>query len=233
MRRLAEVKATFINHITHELKTPISTISLVCEAMQDEDVMKSKQFVKKNIAVIRKQNEILSDNCVRIIKIAKLEKGEILLKKENVSIHQIIKGAIEQLKIQIENKNAAIDLHFDAKDDIIMGDFENLMVVFKNLIDNALKYNNNKPLIDITTNNSPDGIQIVVKDNGIGIHKNYFNKIFDIFFRVKLGDVHLNDGFGLGLSFVKLVVEKLGGKINVESEPNKGTSFEIMLKSKI
>jgi two-component system phosphate regulon sensor histidine kinase PhoR len=229
MRRLADVKATFINHVTHEFKTPISTISLVCEAMQDEEVMKSEYFVKKNIAIIRKQNEILGENCVRIIKIAKLEKGEILLKKENVNIHDIIQKAIEQLKIQIENKNAVIDLHFDAQNDVVVGDFENLTVVFKNLIDNALKYNNNQPSIKIFTQNMLDRLQIVVKDNGIGIQKNYFNKIFDIFFRVQHGDVHSNDGFGLGLSFVKLVVEKLGGSIKVESEENKGTSFEIKL----
>ncbi|GHV35651.1 sensor protein RprX [Bacteroidia bacterium] len=229
MRRLADVKATFINHITHELKTPISTISLVCEAMQDKEVMKSESFVKKNIAIIRKQNEILGESCGRIIKIAKLEKGEILLKKENVSIHEIIQKAIEQLSIQIESKNAVMNLHFDAQNDVVQGDFENLTVVFKNLIDNALKYNNNQPLINIFTQNMPDKLQIVVQDNGIGIHKNYFKKIFDIFFRVQHGDVHSNDGFGLGLSFVKLVVEKLGGSIKVESEENNGTSFEIML----
>jgi two-component system phosphate regulon sensor histidine kinase PhoR len=228
IRKLTEMKSQFVKHITHELKTPIATISLVCEGLTDKTIVQNPEMLEYHLSIIKQENSKLNELCTRIINISKIESGKILLMKEDISVHTVLEEAMSNIELLVKKKSGMIVPHFDAENDVIKGDYVNLVDVFSNLIDNANKYNNTIPIIDIFTKNIANTIVITVKDNGIGIHRKNLKNIFNSFFRVSdHDDTHQVDGFGLGLNYVKLLVEKMGGKIEVESELNKGSNFII------
>jgi len=228
-KKISEMKNDFINNMTHEIKTPISTISLACEALSDKDIIKSENLYDNYISVINEENRRLGSMTERILQSAKLEKGEIILRKEELNIEEIILEAINNIKLQVDKKGGKTITDFKAKSINIFADKVHITNVVFNLLDNAIKYSPVNPLIEITTENSFSGLLISVKDNGTGISKANQKKIFDKLYRVPTGNIHNVKGFGLGLSYVKAIVEQHNGKISLESELNKGTKFILFL----
>ena len=228
-KKLSEIKNDFISNMTHEFKTPISTISLACEVLNDKSIEKTEERTGKYVKMIRDENKRLSLLVENILQTAILDKGEFKLKIQSTDIHTLIDQTIANIKLQVENKDGEITTELHAERPLINADRVHITNIIFNLIDNALKYSNEKPVIKITTKNDREGIFISVKDNGIGISKENQHRIFDTMFRVHTGNVHNVKGFGLGLSYVKAVVEKHGGSISVESELNKGSTFTVYL----
>jgi len=231
-KKLSEIKNDFINNMTHEFKTPISTISLACQALGDKDVVKNPAVYDSYLSIIDEENKRLSGMAERILQSARLQKGEINLKSEDVDLHYVLKDAIEKGSLQIEKKGGKITLELGASESIIEADRIHITNIFFNLLDNAIKYTPWAPIILIKTNIINNGIIVSIKDNGIGISKSNQKKVFDKLYRVPTGNVHNVKGFGLGLSYVKSVVEKHEGKITLDSELKKGSTFSIYLPLK-
>jgi two-component system phosphate regulon sensor histidine kinase PhoR len=228
-KKLSEMKNDLINNMTHEFKTPISTISLVCEALRDKDVKKSDETYNNYISVIDEENNRLRNMAEHILRSATIERGRLKLNKEILDLHQIIQNAVNSKKINAESKGGKISTELLATQSLVEADRVHMTNVFVNLLDNAIKYNLNNPEIKISTRNLKDGMLIDIADNGIGISKANQSKIFDKLYRVHTGNVHDFKGFGLGLSYVKAIVEQHKGKITVDSELNKGSVFHIYL----
>ena len=228
-KKLSEIKNDFISNMTHEFKTPISTISLACEVLNDKSIEKTEERTGKYVKMIRDENKRLSLLVENILQTAILDKGEFKLKIQSTDIHSLIEQTILNIKLQVENKDGEITTELNAEKHVINADRVHITNIIFNLIDNALKYSNEKPIIKIATRSDREGIFISIKDNGIGISKENQHRIFDTMYRVHTGNVHNVKGFGLGLSYVKAVVEKHGGSISVESELNKGSTFTVYL----
>ena len=231
-KKLSEIKNDFISNMTHEFKTPISTISLAVEVLNDKSVEKSQERVSNYVKMIGDENKRLSLLVENILQTAILDKGQFKLKVQNIDIHNLIEQTIQNIKLQVENKEGEIETELNATEPMIMADRVHVTNIIFNLIDNALKYSKEKPMIKITTSNGNEGIFIAVEDNGIGISKENQKRIFDTMYRVPTGNIHNVKGFGLGLSYVKAVVEKHGGSIIVDSEIGKGSTFTLFLPYK-
>jgi two-component system, OmpR family, phosphate regulon sensor histidine kinase PhoR len=219
----------FISNMTHEFKTPVSTISLACEALSDKDIVKTESMYRTYISVISEENKRLGGLAEKILRTALLEKGQVKLKRESVNIHALIQAVAKKFFLQIEQKGGQIKTDFQAKQICVYADKDHLTNVISNLLDNAIKYTFTTPMIIVKTEDREKAISICVMDNGIGISKSNQKKIFENFYRVSSGNVHDVKGFGLGLTYVKSIIEKHGGSIIVESELNKGSKFTIVL----
>lgn len=228
-KKLSEIKNDFISNMTHEFKTPISTISLACEVLNDKTIDKSPERVNKYVTMIGDENKRLSLLVENILQTAILDKGKFNLKIQGIDIHNLIEQTITNIKLQVENKEGEISMELKASEPVINGDRVHVTNIIFNLIDNALKYSNEKPKIRISTKNDDTGVFISVSDNGIGISKENQKRIFDTMYRVPTGNIHNVKGFGLGLSYVKAVAEKHNGSISVESEIGKGSTFTVYL----
>jgi two-component system phosphate regulon sensor histidine kinase PhoR len=228
-KKLSDVKNDFINNMTHELKTPISTVSLASEMLSDSSIEKSKERSDHYIRIIKEENQRLGLLVENILQTAVLDKGQFKLRMQEVDLHEIIDRAISNIRLQVEKREGEIHLEKNAKDNILNADRVHLTNIIYNLVDNALKYSEHKPNIKIATENINGGIQISISDNGIGISKENQKKIFDTFYRVPTGNIHNVKGFGLGLSYVKAAVEKHQGTVRVESEIGKGSTFKIFI----
>lgn len=228
-RKLSEIKTDFINNMSHEIKTPISTIALVCEALEDSDMEKNPENLKNFTNLIKQENERLKTLSKHIIDISKLERGQLLMNKKPIHLHEALETAIQNLDFQVKHKNGRIITRFNADNDEINGDFVHIVNVFTNLIDNANKYCNTTPLIEISTENVSKWIHIQFKDNGIGMHKSQIKKIFDTLYRIPTGNIHNVKGYGLGLNYAKSVIINHQGHISVESQPKTGSVFTIKL----
>jgi two-component system phosphate regulon sensor histidine kinase PhoR len=227
--KLSELKTDFINNMTHEFKTPVSTISLACEALNDKDIKKSDELYQSYINIINEENKRLGLMAERILQSAKLEKGDLVLHKELINLHEILDEAIRNIGIQVEIKDGQIIKDFQAMNNLVEVDRMHLVNVVQNLLDNANKYTPVRPQIVVATRDSSEGLAFSIQDNGIGISKADQKKIFDKLYRVPEGNIHNFKGFGLGLSYVKIVVERHGGSIKLESELKKGTKMEVFL----
>jgi two-component system phosphate regulon sensor histidine kinase PhoR len=228
-KKLSEMKNDFINNMTHEFKTPISTISLACQALNDEDVGKSVNLYQNYIKIINEENNRLGSMAEKILQSAILDKGQVHLKREPFNIHDVIMDVIKKIGIQVEIKDGKITPEFKADPSVITADKVHITNVINNLLDNANKYTPQKPKIIISTESNSEGVVFSIIDNGIGISKANQKKIFDKLYRVPSGNIHDFKGFGLGLSYVKAVVDMHGGQINLESELKKGTKFDVFL----
>jgi two-component system phosphate regulon sensor histidine kinase PhoR len=228
-KRLSEMKNDFINNMTHEFKTPIATISLACEAMNDKEIRKSAEFYSSYINMIQEENKRLAGMAEKILQTAVIDSGQLKMKKEVINIHDIIHDVVKNIRIQVEIKDGDIIKSFYASKPRIEGDKVHVTNLIYNLLDNANKYTPRKPLIRISTENTGNGIMITIEDNGIGISKSEQKKIFDKLYRVPTGNIHEVRGFGLGLNYVKAIVEEHHGKISLESEVNKGSTFRVFL----
>lgn len=230
-KKLTEMKNDFINNMTHEFKTPISTVSLACEVLNDPDVSKTDELVHSYIDIISQENKRLGVMAEKILQTAILEKGQLNLRKENIDLHSVISDVIRKISIQIEIRDGSISTDFRAGNPEILADKVHITNVINNLLDNANKYTPKKPVIVVSTTDQDNGVLLSITDNGIGISKANQKKIFDKLYRVPTGDVHNVKGFGLGLSYVKFIVDKHGGEVSVESEPAKGSTFRVWLPS--
>jgi two-component system, OmpR family, phosphate regulon sensor histidine kinase PhoR len=228
-RKLSELKNDFINNMTHEFKTPISTISLACQALSDKDIPRSNEMYADYINIIGDENHRLGEMAEKILQTAILEKGNLHLRPEAIDMHVLIADAIHKIAIQIEIRDGVITQSLKAEYPLIKADKVHLSNVIFNLLDNANKYSPRKPQIMVSTADAENGIFISVTDKGMGISKANLKRIFEKLYRVPTGDVHNVKGFGLGLSYVKFIVEKHGGTISVESEPGKGSTFTMFL----
>lgn len=228
-KKLSEIKNDFINNMTHELKTPISTISLACEALNDNDLCADDKVKRNYVGMIHQENQRLGILVERVLKSATWDKTDLKLNKEKFDFHDVIKNVVDNISIQIANKNGVIHQKLEATNTQLKADKVHIINLVYNLVDNANKYSNNAPEITICTKNSREGIVFSVSDKGIGIKKENITKIFEKFYRVPTGDVHNVKGFGLGLNYVKAIVDKHQGEIKVLSEAGKGTTFQLYL----
>ncbi|MCO6500782.1 MAG: HAMP domain-containing histidine kinase [Vicingus serpentipes] len=228
-KKLSEVKNDFISNMTHELKTPISTISLACEALNDKDISDNKEVKANYVNMIYQENKRLGVLVERVLKSATWNNEDLKLKKESLNLHQIINEVVANISIQVSSKKGQIKKELGAENQVLFADKVHITNMVYNLLDNANKYSPTTPSIVITTENIREGIMLTVSDNGLGIKKENLNKIFDKFYRVPTGNVHNVKGFGLGLNYVKALIEKHNGEISVVSEYGKGTKFSVYL----
>jgi two-component system, OmpR family, phosphate regulon sensor histidine kinase PhoR len=228
-KQVSEIKNDFINNMTHELKTPISTISLACQALSDPDIRTREGIVDNYIRVIGDENKRLAMVVENVLRTAVMDKGELKLKIQQLDLHAIITQVSETMRLQVEQKGGQIILELQATAPLVEADQVHLTNVVFNLIDNALKYTENIPEIKVGTRNVDNGMVLFVQDNGIGISKENQKRIFEKLFRVPTGNVHNVKGFGLGLSYVQAIVEKHHGWVKVQSEVGKGSRFEIFV----
>lgn len=228
-KRLSDMKTDFINNMTHELKTPIATISLASEMLKDPVISSIESSRLKYAGVIFEENKRLANHVEQVLQIARLEKGELQLNFNDTDLHEIIQNVIKQFDLICDEYEGEITSDLKASPSILKLDEMHFSNVIKNLLDNAFKYNDKKPKIHISTQNIRDGIQILVKDNGIGLSKEDQHKVFEKFYRVQRGNVHDTKGFGLGLNYVKSIVEAHHGRVTIDSKLKEGTTFAISL----
>ncbi|MBM3404189.1 MAG: HAMP domain-containing histidine kinase [Bacteroidetes bacterium] len=224
-KRLSEMKNDFINNMTHEFKTPISTISLACEALRDKEVSKDVSFYNTYVGIIHEENRRLAIMAEKILQTAVIDKGQLKLKKELFDIHQVIDEVIRNIGIQVEIKDGEIIRDYRAVRKEVFADRVHIINAIYNLLDNANKYSPKKPQIRVVTENNESRIIVAIEDKGIGISTSDQKRLFEKLYRIPTGNIHDVRGFGLGLSYVKAIVEKHGGEVGMESELNKGSKF--------
>ncbi len=228
-KRLSEIQKDFINNMTHEFKTPISTIGISAEVLSDPKIVNSPERLKNYAEIIAGQNKRLESQIEKVLQLAQLEKSKFKLKKEEFDIHKVIKQVGEAFKLTIDNKQGALHCNLKAENSVIRGDKLHITNVIYNLLDNAFKYSPENPHITITTYNKEGNLHLKISDKGIGISWKYQKRIFDKFFRIPTGNIHNVKGFGLGLNYVKNIVHSHNWKIKVESTPGKGSDFIIII----
>ncbi len=225
-KKLSDIKNDFISNMTHELKTPISTISLACEVLEDKSIAITGEKHDSFIGMIRSENNRLAVLVEKVLRNATLETGELSLKGEQIELNKVIED-LNQFDLHIRKLGGKLIKELSIENPVIIADRVHLLNVISNLIDNAIKYSNEPPHVTIRTIVDQDFVKIEVEDQGIGISKDYIQKIFEKFFRVPTGNVHNVKGFGLGLSYVWDVTNRTGGSVNVQSELNKGSKFTL------
>ncbi|MEZ4945348.1 MAG: HAMP domain-containing sensor histidine kinase [Cyclobacteriaceae bacterium] len=228
-RRLSEVQQDFINNMTHEFKTPIATIAISSEVLKNPNISKEPDRLLKYATVIENESNRLKQQVERVLQMAQLDEKKIELNTETFDANELLKEAIQNCSLTLQENKGSIELKLNGALHNIVGDKLHLTNVINNLIDNAVKYNNNKPQIVIRTYNKKDAFCIEVEDNGMGIASENHNRIFERFYRIPTGNVHDVKGFGLGLNYVKLIVEAHKGSITLNSTLGKGTIFKIFL----
>ncbi|GAB2571565.1 sensor histidine kinase [Spirosoma areae] len=251
-KKLADIKNDFINNMTHEFKTPISTISLAVEMAQEqlqsagtiparvssgghdlpddsEPAGQVDSRLNRYMSIIRDETRRLGSHVEKVLQMALLDRGEIKLNLSPVNVHDVIEKVLNNLSLQIEQRGGEVDLHFDADQEVVEADELHLTNIVYNLLDNALKYSPESPHITLSTRSLPEAVSITVADQGVGMTKDQTSRIFEKFYRVPTGNRHDVKGFGLGLSYVKKIIDQHQGQILVESHPGKGSSFEIIL----
>lgn len=231
-KRLDEIKNDFINNMTHEFKTPISTISLASQMLRDWSLSKNPTTLDQISSVIQDESKRLSFQVEKVLQMAIFEKGKGSLKSKKLNINELIHGVVNTFRLKVDSHNGKIIEKLEAKNSIAYVDQVHFTNVIFNLLDNALKYRRGKPELKIKTWNRPTGLVINIEDNGIGISREDLKRVFEKFYRVPTGNIHNVKGFGLGLAYVKKILDDHGAEIKVESEINVGTKFEIFLPLK-
>jgi len=232
-KKLSEIKSDFINNMTHELKTPITTVSLAIEALKDFNVLESKDQTEKYLDIAEGENKRLALLVDRILKVAAYQREELKLNTESIDVHYLISEVIKNIDVQVKKKGGQISTEFSAENGVFEVDRVHFNNLIYNLLDNAIKYSDSSPEIKVTTIIENGLLFIQIVDNGIGISRQHQDKIFDKFYRIPTGNLHGVKGHGLGLSYVKEIVEMHGGNISLESEPGKGSSFNIYLPKQV
>lgn len=230
-KKNTRIKTDFINNMTHELKTPIATIGLACEALTDKNIKLDKSSQNRFLTTIKSENVRLGKLVENVLESSVSVKASPELKLEVFNIEDVIKKAIKSIQLSYNTRNGKIKTDFLAQNKIIEADKLHITNVIHNLLDNSLKYSSKSPLVTISTRDVIGGLIIRIKDNGIGIAKDNHKRIFEKLFRVPTGDLHNVKGFGLGLSYVKSIIDLHKGKIMVESKLGNGSTFTVNLKS--
>ncbi len=252
-KKLADIKNDFINNMTHEFKTPISTISLAVEMAQEQLQTRSGQLVgadlpessgtsdlgkperrtadqrlTRYLGIVRDETRRLGAHVEKVLQMALLDRGEIKLKLSSVNVHDAIENVLNNIGLQIEQRGGELDLAFDAENEVVEADELHLTNILYNLVDNAIKYSPEQPNLSIHTRSLPEGVSISVSDHGVGMTREQINRIFETFYRVPTGNRHDVKGFGLGLSYVKKMMDEHHGQIRVTSQLGKGSTFEVI-----
>lgn len=228
-KRLSEIKTDFINNMTHELKTPISTIALSSDMLMRGDFSQDPEKLKRYASIIYKENKRLENQVERVLNVAKMDKDTLHLKKELFDMHDLIEEVKDNFEFNQTEHGGQISIDLQATDFSIQADPVHISNVVFNLLDNAIKYCEVVPSIAISTKNEKNGFVLEISDNGIGIRREDIKMIFDKFYRVPTGNLHNVKGFGLGLYYVKIIIEQHGGNIQVKSAVGKGTTFILWL----
>ncbi len=231
-KKISEMKTDFINNMTHEFKTPVATIMIASEALKDPELTADKKRIDRLANIIYDENVRLGSHIERVLNIAKIDKGDLKLENKEVEMNDLLAAIVDSMALQLQKRNATMELELNARQSAVMGDELHLSNVIFNLLDNANKYSPEDPQIKISTLNSGRNLIIRVADKGIGMNRDQLTKIFDQFYRIPTGNRHDVKGFGLGLSYVNNIVKKLHGTIRVKSEKDKGSEFEISLPLK-
>jgi two-component system, OmpR family, phosphate regulon sensor histidine kinase PhoR len=231
-RRLSEVKTDFINNMTHELKTPISTIMLSTDMLLKNADKPESHKIRQYAEIIKSENQRLRSQVEKVLQIATLSPEKMNLKKKALDVHLMLEEVVASAGIRVAEKEGAIHLNKEAMESVVEADSVHLANVLHNLMDNAIKYCEGTPNIYVVTRNEGGHLLIAVKDNGIGIAPEQLNKIFDKFYRVPTGDVHNVKGFGLGLFYVKTIMNAHGGKVWATGNPGVGSEFTLQLPLK-
>lgn len=228
-RNISEIKSDFINNMTHEFKTPIATINLALDAIKNPKIIDDKEKVFKYLQMIKDENKRMHAQVENVLRISKLEKKELDISKESVNIQEVIEDAIEHVNLILEDRQGTISTNFKAERTSVLLNEVHFINVIVNILENAIKYSPNIPKIEIFTENVKDFLIIKVKDNGIGMSKVAQKRVFEKFYREHTGDLHDVKGHGLGLAYVKRIIEDHNGQIFVESEKGKGSTFIIKI----
>ncbi len=228
-KQISEIKTDFINNMTHEFKTPIATINLALDAIKNPKIINDQEKVLRYTDMIRQENKRMHGQVENVLRISKLEKNQLDLTSKVIDIHEVIEEAVTHVDLIIKDKGGFINVNLNAKQNEVMASKFHLTNVVVNMLDNAIKYTNESPKIDVSTNNAGRNIIIKVKDQGIGMSKSVQKNVFDKFYREQKGNIHDVKGHGLGLSYVKKIVEHHHGSVYVESEKGKGSTFTVKL----
>jgi two-component system, OmpR family, phosphate regulon sensor histidine kinase PhoR len=215
--------------MTHEFKTPIATISLAVDSINNPRIIGDQARVSQYTGIIREENRRMNAQVEKVLQMALLDRNEIKLHRERLDLHTVIQTAVESIELQVEQRQGRISTDLRAEKRYVQGDEVHLVNVVRNLMDNANKYSTQQPHIQLQTWNDQRGIYLSVSDNGIGMDRETQRRIFEKFYRVPRGNVHDVKGFGLGLSYVKALLDAHGGSITVKSQPGKGSEFTIYL----
>ena len=234
-KKLSEIKSDFINNMTHELKTPLATISLAVDAIRNEKVINDKDKLTYFSSIIKDENKRMNKQVETILQAALLDKDAIQINPRPLHVNEVLENIRENFELQLNERGGKATLDLGASEDLVLGDEIHFTNMLSNLVDNAVKYSREDvpPVIQISTQSAGKFIRIRIEDNGIGMNKETLTRIFEKFYRAHTGNVHNVKGFGLGLSYVKSMVDAHKGKIKAESTPGKGSTFtvDIPLKS--
>jgi two-component system phosphate regulon sensor histidine kinase PhoR len=226
-KKISEMKMDFINNMTHEFKTPVSTIMIASEALKDQEIAEDKSRVARLANIIFEENQRLGNHIERVLNIARIEKNDLKLDIKQLDVNEMVTTVLDSMELKLQKYNVIANLNLDAERAMIEADELHFSNVLYNLIDNAIKYSPEVPEITISTFNKNDEVVIRVADKGIGMNRDQQTKIFEQFYRIPTGNLHDVKGFGLGLSYVNTIVKKLNGTISVKSEKEKGSEFEL------
>ncbi len=228
-KKVSEIKSDFINNMTHELKTPIATINLAADNIANPIILEKPEHIKPFIKIIKEENQRMNKQVERVLQMSLIEKKDFQLMPISVDIHELIHEATNKISLLVEEKNGHIQTHLNADFTVCLVDEVHITNVLLNLLENAIKYSDSVPIIDIETRNNKNGIEISVTDKGIGMSKEQQAKAFDKFFRATKGNIHNVKGFGLGLSYVKAIMLQHKGDITVKSKLGEGSTFTLFL----
>ncbi len=232
-KMVSEMKTDFINNMTHEFKTPIATISLAADSINNPKILPNGDKVKRFTSIIKQENNRMLNQVEKVLQMAKLDKKDFDIKLTEIDIHDIIHRAADNISLKLDRKDGSIAMDLRAENHIIMGDKTHISAIINNLLDNAEKYTPETPEIKIETENVNGNISISITDNGIGMTKVQKKHIFEKFYRVSTGNIHNVKGFGLGLSYVKVIVDAHKGSISVKSKSGEGSTFTVLIPEKL
>jgi two-component system phosphate regulon sensor histidine kinase PhoR len=228
-KKISEIKTDFINNMSHEFKTPIATINLALDAISNPKAMETPKKMEQYVKMIREENSRMLSQVENVLRISQLERSKEPIQKTTLNAHKILEDAINHIQLILKDKSGEIKTVLKAQNAFIIGNKSHLTNIIINLLDNAVKYCNKRPKLELETYNDEGDFVIKVKDNGIGMTPAVQKKIFDKFYRAASGDIHNVKGHGLGLAYVKKIVDLHKGEINLDSKNNFGTTFTIRI----
>lgn len=228
-RQISQIKTDFINNMTHEFKTPIATINLALDSIKNPKIINDQEKVKRYLGMIKEENKRMHAQVENVLRISKLEKNELNISKEHIELHDLVEDAITHVELIVEDRKGYVKMHLNAAESSVLANETHFTNVIVNILDNAIKYSDDAPKIDVYTENVGNNIIVKIADQGNGMSKAVAKRVFEKFYREHTGNVHNVKGHGLGLAYVKRIVEDHQGHISVESEKEKGSTFTIKL----
>jgi len=228
-KKISEIKTDFINNMTHEFKTPLATISIAVDSINNQKIIDSPEKIRNYTRIIREENNRMNSRVEQVLQMSLLDSSEFRLSAHPVDIHPIILKVANQIRLLVDSREGNLQLRLEATHSVVDADEPHFANTIMTLLDNAIKYSPGKPEITVSTKNAGTMIVVSIEDKGIGMTPETQKKIFDKFFRVTSGNIHNVKGFGLGLSYARAIVLAHKGTISVSSEPGKGSRFDICL----